>query len=507
VLEHKARELVVSLGYSAESQDSATGFNYYDDYLNYLDKRGQPQETWNRILTEQPAVLQFWYRQSPQQLMPDNYSDASLTPGVVTFSDPPAIFSGMINVRLDHNGRLLYFQAIPPEKEVHPEAAKAADWQPLFSAAGLNLSDLRPATPVWNTLASADERAAWDGTWPGTTHPLHIEVAALHGQAVYFGISGPWTNPRRMPSPEQTKSEKAASVFEVCFVLFLFCGGIWLAYRNYSRGKGDRRGAWKLAGIVFLLEIVLFLSAAHLRFSGKSLFLTLLAVSTGLFQSGFMWVLYLALEPFVRSKWPQTIVSWSRLLTGKLRDPLVGRDILYGTVLGLAWVLVFYLGYLFDMRAGDRPQLPKTQILEGSRAAFSMWLGNIVVAILGVLSFFFVLVFLRALVRNRWVAAALFVLVFGLPKILATQHPLIDSPVWVIIYLIAAIAVVRFGLVVLAVAVFTANILLNVPYTLDFGEWYAPASFAVVLSIIVLAVWGFFTALAGQKLFKEEMFD
>jgi serine/threonine protein kinase len=507
VLEHKARELVVSLGYSAESQDSATGFNYYDDYLNYLDKRGQPQETWNRILTEQPAVLQFWYRQSPQQLMPDNYSDASLTPGVVTFSDPPAIFSGMINVRLDHNGRLLYFQAIPPEKEVHPKPAKAADWQPLFSAAGLNLSDLRPATPVWNTLASADERAAWDGTWPGTTHPLHIEVAALHGQAVYFGISGPWTNPRRMPSPEQTKSEKAASVFEVCFVLFLFCGGIWLAYRNYSRGKGDRRGAWKLAGIVFLLEIVLFLSAAHLRFSGKSLFLTLLAVSTGLFQSGFMWVLYLALEPFVRSKWPQTIVSWSRLLTGKLRDPLVGRDILYGTVLGLAWVLVFYLGYLFDMRAGDRPQLPKTQILEGSRAAFSMWLGNIVVAILGVLSFFFVLVFLRALVRNRWVAAALFVLVFGLPKILATQHPLIDSPVWVIIYLIAAIAVVRFGLVVLAVAVFTANILLNVPYTLDFGEWYAPASFAVVLSIIVLAVWGFFTALAGQKLFKEEMFD
>ena len=59
---------------------------------------------------------------------------------------------------------------------------------------------------------------------------------------------------------------------------------------------------------------------------------------------------------------------------------------------------------------------------------------------------------------------------------LATKHPLIDSPVWIIIYLIAAIAVVRFGLVVLAVAVFTAKILLNVPYTLDFGEWYTPAS-------------------------------
>jgi hypothetical protein len=507
VLEHKAREVIANLGYSDQAQDAASGFNYDGDYLNYLDNKGQPAETWDRVLREQPPVLQFWYRQSPQQLMPDNYSTVSLTPGVVTFSDPEPIFSGMVNVRLDHNGRLLYFQAIPPEKEEHPKPAKKADWRALFAAAGLNLSDLRPAAPVWNTLASADERAAWDGNWPGTVHPLHIEAAALHGQPVYFGISGPSTNPRRMPPPEKTKSEKAASFFAVCFVLFLFCGGIWLAYRNYSRGRGDRRGAWKLAGVVFLMEIVLFLSAAHLKFSGDSLFLVLLAVSTGLFMSGFMWVLYLALEPYVRSKWPQTIVSWSRLLTGKLRDPLVGRDILYGTLLGLAWVLVFHVGYLFDMRAGDRPQFSQTEILEGARAAFSMWLGNIVGAILGVLSFFFVLVFLRALVRNRWLAAALFVLVFALPKILAAQHPLIDSPVWITIYLIAAIAVVRFGLVVLAVAVFTANILLNVPYTLDFGEWYAPASVSVVLSIIVLALWGFFTALAGQKLFKEEMFD
>jgi len=159
------------------------------------------------------------------------------------------------------------------------------------------------------------------------------------------------------------------------------------------------------------------------------------------------------------------------------------------------------------MGAGDRPQLAQIELLEGARAAFSMWLGNMVVAILGVLTFFFVLVFLRTLVRNRWLAAALFVLIFALPRILAGQHPLIDTPVWVVIYLIAAIAVVRFGLVVLAVAVFTANILLNVPYTLDFAEWYAPASLAVVLSVVLLAGWGFSMALAGQKLISAERFE
>jgi hypothetical protein len=507
VLAEKAKEIVTNLGYSTQAHDSAEGFNYYDDYLDYLEKKGKPDESWDSLLKEQPSVLQFWYRQSPQQLMPENYSGVSLTPGIVSLSDPPAVFSNMVNVRLDHTGRLLYFQAIPMEKEDHPQPAKAAVWEPLFAAAGLRLEDFQPTKTAWNTLASADERAAWDGKWPGTVRPLHIEAAALQGKPVYFALSGPWTNPKRMPSPEQTRSERATSIFAVCFILFLIAGGIWLAYRNYSRGRGDLRGAWKLAGIVFVMQIVLFLAAAHLKFSGESLFLLVLAVSTGLFMSGIIWVLYLALEPYVRSKWPQTIVSWSRLLAGEWRDPLVGRDILYGTLLGLAWVLVYFGGYLFDLRAGDRPHLPQTEILEGGRAAFSMWLGNIVGAILGVLSFFFVLVFLRALVRNRWLAAALFVAIFALPKILGSEHVLVDTPVWIIIYLIAAIAVVRFGLVVLAVATFSANILLNVPYTMDVGEWYAPASVAVALSVVLLAGWGFYTALAGQKVFKGELFD
>ena len=504
LLEHRAHEIIATLGYPAKPRDSVSAFNYYDDYLDYLSKKDKADESWDQILSENPSILRFWYRQSPKNLLAQ---DSFFPPGVVTFNDPPAIFSGMINLRLDHTGRLLFFQAIPNEKEEHPQPPKPADWQPLFTAAGLNVSDLKPTTPEWNTLASADERAAWNGTWPGSNHPLHVEAAALRGQPVYFALSGPWTKPSRMPTPEKTSSERAGEIFGTCFVLFIVGGAIWLAIRNYSRGRGDRRGAWKLACVVFVVQTALFLASAHLKFSTDSLFLLLLATSSGLFLSGFMWVLYLALEPYVRSQWPQTIVSWSRLLAGKWRDPLVGRDLLYGTVLGLIWVFVFSVGYFFDMRAGERPQLAQTDILEGARATFSIWLANISSALSGVLSFFFVLVFFRALVKNRWLAAGLFALVFSIPKMLDTHHPFIDSPVWIIIYLIAAVAVVRFGLVVLAVAVFTANILLNVPFTLDFGEWYAPASFSVVLSILLLAGWGFYTALAGQKLFKEEMFD
>jgi serine/threonine protein kinase len=509
VLASKAREISSALGYPARAKDTALGFSYDYDYLDYLDKKDKPGSEWNRVLSERPPLLHFWYRRSPEELLSHGFSNLSLTPGVVTFRDPTPSFSGMINLRLDLAGRLLYLQAIPPEREDHPSSAPAAapDWQPLFSAAGLNAADLHPATPRWNSLAAADARAAWDGTWPGTNRPLHVEAAALHGQPVFFDLIGEWTNPARMPAPEQTSSERASEIFGTVFISLLFAAGIWLAYRNYSRGKGDRRGAWRLASVVFLLELVVFSTRAHLNFSVQSIYLFLLAVSTGLFVSAFLWMLYLALEPYVRSKWPQTIVSWTRLLSGKLRDPLVGRDILLGSLLGMLWVLIFDLGYLFDIRAGDRPQLATTELLEGVRAAVGFWFSNVVGAILGVLMFFFVLVFLRVLVRNRWVAAAIFVVLFAVPKILTSTHWPIDAPVWILIYLIAAFAVVRFGLIVLAVATFTANVLLNLPFTGDLSEWYAPATICILLSFVALALWGYYTAVAGQKLLKEELFD
>src|SRR5260370_8884185 len=49
---------------------------------------------------QKPPVLRYWFRQSPRELSPDGFWSASYTPGVVTFSDPPAILSGMINVQI-----------------------------------------------------------------------------------------------------------------------------------------------------------------------------------------------------------------------------------------------------------------------------------------------------------------------------------------------------------------------------------------------------------------------
>jgi hypothetical protein len=232
-----------------------------------------------------------------------------------------------------------------------------------------------------------------------------------------------------------------------------------------------------------------------------------LAASTSLFVAGVIWLMYLALEPYVRRHWPQTIISWSRLMTGRLRDPLIGRDLLVGVILGTAWALIFATGYLFQMGTGARPMFGDTVYLLGARAVVGAWVGNIVQSILGTLMFFFLLFLLRVILRNRALAAVLFVAILTVRNTLSSEHSLIALPVWLAIYSIAAFAVVRFGLIVLATAVFAANVLLNLPISLDFSRWYAGSSLTVVLSFLAIAVWGFYTSLAGRNLWREGSFD
>ena len=56
-------------------------------------------------LAGRPTILQFWYRQSPDELGAESYHDSFLIPGIVTDDDPATTTSGMVNVKLDARGR------------------------------------------------------------------------------------------------------------------------------------------------------------------------------------------------------------------------------------------------------------------------------------------------------------------------------------------------------------------------------------------------------------------
>jgi hypothetical protein len=98
-----------------------------------------------------------------------------------------------------------------------------------------------------------------------------------------------------------------------------------------------------------------------------------------------------------------------------------------------------------------------------------------------------------------------FIAIFAVPQGLTSSYKTIEIPAMVLVYAIALLIVIRFGLVPLAVAIFTINMGVNVPFSADFSAWYMTTSVVALLSVVVIAGWGFYHALGGKPVWKFEM--
>jgi serine/threonine-protein kinase len=504
VLAQKAREITARLGYPDRPLDHAYGLDYDGDFQDSVEKNDKPHPNWDTVLPGRPSLLQFWYRQSPDYMAAEGYRDQLLNPGIVTETDPPTTLSGMINLRLDPQGHLIFFQAIPPEKDATSAATTSYDWSQLFSEAGLDPTKFQKADPQWNPLAVSDTRAAWTGLWPGTTRPLRVEAGSLKGKPVFFSLIGDWKKPQRTKAPEQSLGKKITQILGITLLISCLAGAAYMARRNYRHGRGDREGAYRLALVMFALEMLLWLCRSHLVAGLETIGLFIIAMSTSMFIAALTWTLYLALEPWVRRRWPQTMISWSRLLSGQFRDPLVCRDILFGVMLGVVWILIFQLRAIPLMHLGASPGLGQPEYLIGGRQALGAWMMQIITSILGTLQFFFLLFGLKVILRKDWLAAIAFVALFALPRGLSSSHVPIELPTEILVYAIAVLIVFRFGLIPLAVAIFTINMAANLPFSSDLSAWYVGNSVLALFSVVVLAAWGFYHSLGGQSLWKVE---
>jgi hypothetical protein len=156
---------------------------------------------------------------------------------------------------------------------------------------------------------------------------------------------------------------------------------------------------------------------------------------------------------------------------------------------------------------GDSPSFNGAAYLQGSRSMIGAFLVQVPGAIRGTLVFFFMLFILRILLRNKWVAGGVFVVFWTLIQTLGGHYPAVEIPLTAAIYAIAAIAVVRFGLVTLAVAIFAVDSLGNLPVATNPSLWYFNATAMVMGVIALLAVWAFHASLGGRKLFQGNLLD
>jgi hypothetical protein len=81
----------------------------------------------------------------------------------------------------------------------------------------------------------------------------------------------------------------------------------------------------------------------------------------------------------------------------------------------------------------------------------------------------------------------------------------VELPTWILIYAIAVVIVFRFGLVPLACAAFTVDLLASLPVTSDLSAWYMPAVILALLSVVALAAWAFYQSLGGEPLWHLEV--
>jgi serine/threonine-protein kinase len=364
---------------------------------------------------------------------------------------------------------------------------------------------------MWTPPVDSDARAAWTGTLAERPDiPMRIEAAAYRGKPVYFELIGPWTRPERMQPYQPTSGEWVGAVIGIVLLLSVLVGGAVLARRNLRLGRGDRRGAFRLAAFVFAAWAVAWFFGAHHVLNVDELPLFLEFLAQGLLWSCFIWVLYIALEPYVRRRWPATLVSWSRLLAGGFRDPLVGRDVLIGCLSGAAsaalggllWFSPSWLGY-----PPSQPQLgPQWQFL-GARTIIANISKNLRYSLFIALAFLFVLFLFRVLLRKEWAAAVAFVLLFTVFGAAPSQFDPTAVVGALIFSSLAVFLLRRLGLLALVVAFVFVGLLSDCPLTTQGSAWYAGISLAGILLMAAIAFYGFYTSLGGRPVFGGAAFE
>jgi hypothetical protein len=505
VLTERARDLLRSFGYTAPPVDSHFGFGGDGSYLDYVERHDPSPDRWARLVTQQPPVVHFWYRQSPRYMEPAVWfgtASIGLSPSrTVSATNPASVDPGMILLETDLQGRLYLLEAVPPEIEDTREAARPPDWGSLFSAAGLDPARFSPTPPQWTPPSPYDARAAWFGAYPGQpANSLRIEAASWRGRPSYFRIVGPWTNPASRAEPRPTDLIWAG-VFVVAVT-----GGAMLARRNSRTGRGDQRGAFRLAAFVFGNWMMLWLIGSNHLPTIAELQSLLTGISASLLWAGVLWVLYIALEPYVRRRWPQAIIGWSRMISGRLRDPIVGGEILVGTVAGVAVMVLSEGRQLMRAHLGAPPRFfTDASPVDGLRGAASMWVANVGISMVEALVLLFVIFLFRLIARSEWGAAVLYCILNVALNNLGISHPAIGSLFSVAIASLIFYILIRYGLVAVAVSIFVNALLSGFPLTLDFSKWYAGQSLVALVTVLALAVFGFREALAGRAVLREEV--
>jgi serine/threonine-protein kinase len=500
-LADEARRIIERLGYTDKPADHAYGFR-----------------------NEGKDIVRFWYRQSPQTMLAEHYWNAwgELSLARVNQTNPSWLAPGELGVELDPAGKLIRFRALPPLAKRPPVSEKPA-WQEWFprELTGFDLGALEPLEGRGVRPPDAyDALQVFVVSEPAGTAKAYVQAAAYAGRPVYFEVLAPAEFDGRAPSKamwapflasQSSIARQRGESLILLLVLMARVGTAVLAWRHFRLRRSDRKGAFRVAFFAFSAGMLAWLLRANHIAGGYEVPVLQIGTAQVLEIAAGFWIAYTALEPYVRRWWPQALISWSRLVDGRWRDPLVGQNLLVGVLAGVAQRVLLELEILAPGWLGLAPrsfQWTDPITLAGPSAVASETLLSIIKATGDSLFYLMILLIFRVVLRRAWVASSAFLaLLTVIAVLLAELHPVLGwltGGLWgaLVLWLLT-----RLGLLACSVMFVTWTLLAQFPLTTSFSAWYFGNGATAMAVVFALAAFGFYTSQAGRPIFQAELSD
>jgi serine/threonine-protein kinase len=500
VLAQKAGELIESFGFTTPPLDRHWTFFWNGLYQEDSEQNLPPAEYRAQLAMGQPSLVSFRYRQSQQHLLFFDPARDTIDEG-----DPPLRVPGDVFVSLDLHARLRHIEVVPTATSYSQPAEQGVEWSRVFATAELDPDRFTPAEPDWIPPVTFDSRVAWTGTFAHSPSAImRVEAASWRGRPVYFRLSG---EPLKSALYQWYGPLALAGWVYLLAPWIVGAGALLVARRNHASGRTDLRGASRLGLAIFVCSFLGWGVTAHHVATVQYVPSVFRALSAALTIGVFGAVLYMAVEPFIRRRWPESLISWTRLLAGRVRDPLVGSHILAGSAFGIGLTLWLMLKMATLLNQG----LVTTQawpMLGGPGWMVNSLVWNLVWwSVVKALAICVLLLFAKVLLRRDWIAIAAAVLLANVVTILDGPRLLIEIAFELPAAAVAVWLLIRWGILPMMVASFIAELVIYTPLTTDFAAWYSGPTLLVVAIVLGLAIWSFSVAMAGRSLLEHELVE
>ena len=231
--------------------------------------------------------------------------------------------------------------------------------------------------------------------------------------------------------------------------------------------------------------------------------MTVRGAGLALVLAAMLWLFYLALEPYVRRERPVTIVSWTRLLDGGVRDAVVWRDVLFGSVWGVLSTLAGELSFFLPRLVGQPDPAPTAGFLDtllGPRPRLAFLVGMPTnAALLGLGLLLLLLVFRLLLRRDTPAGLALLLLVSALSVAQSDQQWWLFLPVALVYVGSLVWLLLRVGLVATIAGIWVSDVLSFAPHSLELDSWLGSATVVAVPAVAALAAYAFRAATRSRS--------